>query len=680
MQLQRRSNKQKINIEESYLLGSGGEAKIYSLRHDQSLVAKIYHNPTDERSRKLTIMLDYPPDNPILENGQRLIAWPLDLLLNNQGQIVGFLMQRLVNMKSIFHFYNPDMRRKEFPLFNYLYLHRTARNLATAVHALHKRGYVIGDLNESNIFVSNTALVTMIDTDSFQVPDLNNGIVYRCIVGKPEFTPPELQGKSFADIDRSVEHDRFGLAILIFQLLMEGGHPFAGKFLGRGDPPQYEERISAGHFPYGTRKTPYKPAKIAPPFDILHPELRRLFIRCFEDGHNDIKARPDPKEWQDALNEGEKSLITCNANNQHRYGNHLSACPWCGRTSQLKGHDPFPSGDAVKSGQHLQPVTIKKPPLQRQKAPITPPQPITVPQTPKQKKPPRKKLTTKAKAWTGGSIAFVLMLIIFLILNATGTFQKTPQQQTPPQQPEVQAINLPQKIGNDGASMVQIPAGEFQMGSNDGNDDEKPVHAIYLNAFYIDRYEVTNAQYKKFMDAKGYEAPSYWNDSNYNAPNNPVVGVNWNDAKAYAEWADERLPTEAEWEKSARGGLTGKQYPWGDTLTHDDANYSGTGGKDIWESTSPVGSFAPNGYGLYDMAGNVWEWCVDWYGSNYYANSPKSNPKGPGSGEVAVFRGGSWLNSFADDLRVANRTTAALNPAYDAPTYDYYNVGFRCVQ
>jgi sulfatase modifying factor 1 len=196
------------------------------------------------------------------------------------------------------------------------------------------------------------------------------------------------------------------------------------------------------------------------------------------------------------------------------------------------------------------------------------------------------------------------------------------------------------------------------------------VHTVYLDAFYIDKYEVTNAQYKKFMDAKGYKAPYYWNDSNYNAPNNPVVGVSWNDAKAYADWAGERLPTEAEWEKSARGGLVGKQYPWGDTLTHDDANYSGTGGKDIWEGTSPVGSFKPNGYGLYDMAGNVWEWCADWYDSNYYANSPKSNPSGSASGQYLVLRGGSWFHSDGN-RRVADRTSIA-------PTSIDSGIGFRC--
>jgi formylglycine-generating enzyme required for sulfatase activity len=220
--------------------------------------------------------------------------------------------------------------------------------------------------------------------------------------------------------------------------------------------------------------------------------------------------------------------------------------------------------------------------------------------------------------------------------------------------------NLVQKqtkeiIGKDSAPMVLIPAGEFEMGSNDGGDDEKPVHTVYLDAFYMDKYEVTNALYKKFMDATGYKAPAYWDDKRFNDPQHPVVGVSWNDANEYCRRAGKRLPTEAEWEKSARGGLVGKEYPCGDTLTHEDANYKGTGGKDKWEYTSPVGSFAPNGYGLYDMAGNVLEWCADLYDNNYYVNSPKTNPKGPGSGVGRVLRGGSWGYNLDNFLRVADR-------------------------
>jgi len=231
-------------------------------------------------------------------------------------------------------------------------------------------------------------------------------------------------------------------------------------------------------------------------------------------------------------------------------------------------------------------------------------------------------------------------------------------------------------IGKDGTPMKLIPAGDFQMGSNDGPSNEKPIHTVYLDAFYMDVYEVTHAQYKKFMDATGYKAPEEcWNDPDYNAPNHPVMGVSWNDAKAYADWAGKRLPTEAEWEKAARGGLVCKKYPLGDTLTHDDANYFG-GVKRKWAGESPVGSFAPNGYGLYDMAGNILEWCADWYDADYYAISPKSNPTGPSSGSDRVLRGGSWTDGYdsTDCLRTADRS-------YAYPPLSFTSaVGFRCVQ
>lgn len=237
-----------------------------------------------------------------------------------------------------------------------------------------------------------------------------------------------------------------------------------------------------------------------------------------------------------------------------------------------------------------------------------------------------------------------------------------------------EAVVRQSKIGKDGAEMMRIPAGEFQMGRKD--DDEKPVHTVYLDAFYMDKYEVTNALYKKFMDAVG-QPLSYWSDSNYNsdynAPDQPV-GVSWYDAKAYADWAGKRLPTEAEWEKAARGGLAGKKYPWGDSLTHDSANYSGTRGRDKWEYTAPVGSFAPNGYGLHDMAGNVFEWCADWYGRNFYRESPKRNPTGPSSGTYRVLRGGSWsISTSPYYLSVYNRVSYL-------PTLEINFIGFRCVE
>ncbi len=252
------------------------------------------------------------------------------------------------------------------------------------------------------------------------------------------------------------------------------------------------------------------------------------------------------------------------------------------------------------------------------------------------------------------------------------------------------------KLTLDDTDMVLIPAGEFQMGSNTGDTDEKPIHTVYVDAFYIDMYEVTNAQYKAFIDAnpewgKDQIPPAYhdgyylihWigNDYPVGKENHPVVYVSWYAAMAYAKWAGKRLPTEAEWEKAARGELKDKLYPWGDTIDDTKANYyrdtEGNG-------TLPVGRFPANPFGLYDMSGNVREWCLDVYEATFYVNSPKENPiAGVESIDKAisdflnvkkncVLRGGSWLN-IPEKLRVSERTSRlpnATNP----------NDGFRCVK
>ncbi len=355
MLLRRETNQALINLSDSALLGVGGEARIYTLPQAPDLAAKIYHQPDDAYAHKLAAMLANPPRDP--GQGHTSIIWPLELLrsIDAHHQIAGFLMPRVHRMRCVIDFYHPGTRRKRTPLFGYAYLHRTARNLAAAVGALHAGGYVIGDVNESNVLVSDTALVTLVDTDSFQVRDPQTGVVYRSPVGKAEFTPPELQGKTFAEIDRLPEHDLFGLAVLIFQLLMEGTHPFAGIFTGAGEPPPIEARILAGHFPYGAgRDMPYRPMATAPPLGLLAPPLRQLFIRCFITGFRNPTARPSAHEWQVALKDAEDSLHACAANNQHLFGQHLSACPWCKRAQQLGGRDPFPSLEAIKRGQHLQ--------------------------------------------------------------------------------------------------------------------------------------------------------------------------------------------------------------------------------------------------------------------------------------------------------------------------------------
>ncbi len=233
------------------------------------------------------------------------------------------------------------------------------------------------------------------------------------------------------------------------------------------------------------------------------------------------------------------------------------------------------------------------------------------------------------------------------------------------------------------------------MGSNDADslEHEQPVHTVYVDAFYMDTHEVTNADFQRFVLANpqwqksriprnlhtGYYLSHWDDDNNYPADkaNHPVVEVSWYAAVAYAAWAGKRLPTEAEWEYAARGGLAGKKYPWGDTIDISHANY----GNEV-RGTTPVGHYAPNGYGLYDMAGNVDEWCLDEYDEGFYASSPAQNPLSgspdiqtlldnyTSAGLFHVLRGGSW-DIAAEGVRVSERYSLP-------PSYTNGGAGFRC--
>ena len=200
------------------------------------------------------------------------------------------------------------------------------------------------------------------------------------------------------------------------------------------------------------------------------------------------------------------------------------------------------------------------------------------------------------------------------------------------------------KVGNDGTQYILVPAGEFIMGNDKGREDERPVHRVYASEFYISRTTVTNAQYKKFLDANpSHPLPAHWNHKTRTFPagkeNHPVVYVSWRDASRYAEWAGLRLPTEAEWEKAARG-TDGRRCPWGDRFDKCKCNTSESGIQD----TTPVDTY-PDGaspYGVLDMIGNVWEWVADWHVDNYYSQSPDRDPTGPSSGHYRSMRGNSW--------------------------------------
>ncbi len=273
------------------------------------------------------------------------------------------------------------------------------------------------------------------------------------------------------------------------------------------------------------------------------------------------------------------------------------------------------------------------------------------------------------------------------------------------------AAEAPIKAAATPSDMAHIPGGTFAMGTDDGFPFEGPVHTVTIKPFLLDKHEVTVAAFGRFVKSTGYktEAEKFGWGGVFDPPlgtwtkgdgadwrypdgpqrpaaraDEPVTQVSYADAAAYARWAGKRLPTEAEWEFAARGGSKNALFPWGSDLE--------PGGKPVanwWQGTfpdkntvkdgylrrAPVGRFVPNGYGLRDMGGNVWEWCSDWYDPDYYARSPKANPPGPTQGQERVIRGGSWMCSlnYCRGFRVAARSQSA-------PDSGLNNLGFRCAK
>jgi formylglycine-generating enzyme required for sulfatase activity len=238
--------------------------------------------------------------------------------------------------------------------------------------------------------------------------------------------------------------------------------------------------------------------------------------------------------------------------------------------------------------------------------------------------------------------------------------------------------------GKDGAPMILIPAGPFLMGSNEGLPNERPEHTVTLHAYYIDQYEITAGRYQKFIESAHKNIPPTWDDEAAQAMGDlPAVGMSWNDAAAYCKWAGRRLPTEAEWEKAARG-TDGRRYPWGHMQPFVDiANYN----RGMWVSEAitlvPVNSGVEgmsvrhglkgggkSPYGLFHMAGNAAEWVADWYDREYYQKTPPADPTGPSGGEKRVIRGGSWA-----DLPAALRVTSRFSAE---PDFEDRTIGFRC--
>ena len=316
-------NSRPVILEEQ--IGSGGEGAVYSIKGEPNSVAKIYHQPVSpQKEAKLSGMVACA--NPQLTG---IAAWPTQTLsAMPNGPLRGIVIPKVSNHKEIHHLYGPAHRKRDFPKADWAFLIQAARNIASAFRVIHAHGHVIGDVNQSGIFISDQATCRLIDCDSFQIKLGSD--TYFCEVGVPLFTPPELQGSPFRGILRTPNHDNFGLALLCFHLLFMGRHPFAGRFSGTGDMP-IEKAISEFRFAFGTGAAAklMAPPPSSLPFTSVSPVVAQLFERAFSKEAAERGSRPKASEWVQTLEEFQRGLLTCQRDSIHKYNRGLGSCPWC---------------------------------------------------------------------------------------------------------------------------------------------------------------------------------------------------------------------------------------------------------------------------------------------------------------------------------------------------------------
>jgi DNA-binding helix-hairpin-helix protein with protein kinase domain len=317
----------------------GGEGAVFDVQGRPDLVAKLYSKPqSKERCDKLRAMAKLCSPDLL-----KIAAWPTATLnVGNPAVVDGILMPKVADYLEIHHLYSVAQRKKDFPEVDWGFLLHTARNCTIAFETVHGHGHVVGDVNQKNVMVSKKGIVAFVDCDSFQVAEGSR--IFRCGVGVPEYTPPELHGKNFASLDRAANHDLFGLAVLVFHLLMMGRHPFSGVPLVKADIP-IEKAIQEGYYAY-TRSTAtarLKPPPHVPPVTMLDPSMLDLFDRAFG-----TARRPTAAEWRKSLDAAMSQLVRCKNDPRHSYMAASSQCPWCDliATARLMFFLPSRGGDS----------------------------------------------------------------------------------------------------------------------------------------------------------------------------------------------------------------------------------------------------------------------------------------------------------------------------------------------
>lgn len=362
------------------------DSVIYRVPDNTMFIVKLYRDPNEERKQKITWMVKNPPYDPNQTCGHTSIAWPRWMLYNDQGEWIGYVLDYIQHNRTMREVFDPELRARNH--FDERYIYRSARYLASSLHAIHtaETSYVVGNLNPDDILVTPTSRITIIAMDSIQVMETRNDKTIRhpARTGKTGYMPPEWFHQRSTNAPLQPEHDLFALAVIIFQLLMHGHHPFDGQWQGPGNPPNLDERIRQGMFPYAETTS----AGLTPPsselFQTLPPELRELMRRCFCDGHTDPSRRPSAAEWEETIAQAEQQLVVCRQG--HVYAQHLAVCPTCGATvADEKALRQF-----------------------RQQAPE--PAPVCEPQLP---------VSSRPSFWVWTMVASVVVLVVVMLLLGT---------------------------------------------------------------------------------------------------------------------------------------------------------------------------------------------------------------------------------------------------------------------
>jgi DNA-binding helix-hairpin-helix protein with protein kinase domain len=331
-------------IKPGAVLGKGGEGRVFSIQNQSDLALKLYlTHLAAERHAKIASMVSAK-----LHASAAFVAYPIDTVFASDGRFSGFTMRLMPGRKPAHQLYSPTGRKAAFPKATYPMLVRASANIAKAVYNVHSTGCVVGDINHSGVLVSEDARVVLIDSDSFQFSF--NGITYPCKVGVPEFTPPELQGKDLSKLTRTVNHDNFGLAVLVFYTLMMGRHPFDGRYLGQGDMAQ-ARAIAEFRFAYSSRRaaTLMEPPPNVPTLADLPLGLSDAFERSF--GPNgSTGTRPSASEWISLLDKAESELTQCSVSPAHHYFRTAKVCPWCRMERAYPGFLAFVPVFPVRAG------------------------------------------------------------------------------------------------------------------------------------------------------------------------------------------------------------------------------------------------------------------------------------------------------------------------------------------